>query len=80
MATELDAPPIESAGDITAAKGEGGVDYIAPGNGDDGDAGIADLEARAEAMYLKVMDMNMTFQENTAGEKVAKDQSGKVQN
>jgi hypothetical protein len=49
-----------------------------PGNGDSG--GIGQLEARAEALYLKIMDMNMTFQENTAGEKVAKDQSGKVQN
>ncbi len=49
-------------------------------NGDGDSGGIGELEARAEALYLKIMDMNMTFQENTAGEKVAKDQSGKVQN
>lgn len=54
-------------------------EYTPPADQGTGD-GIAELEARAEALYLKVMDMNMTFQENTADEKVAKDQSGKVQN
>ena len=54
------------------------ANYETPGDGDSG--GIGELEARAEALYLKVMDMNMTIQENTAGEKVAKDQSAKVQN
>ncbi|MEM6942839.1 MAG: hypothetical protein AAF416_04645 [Pseudomonadota bacterium] len=48
------------------------------GNGDSG--GLAGLTARAEALYLHVMNLNMTFQEDTAPEKVAKDQSGKVQN
>ncbi|WP_299285106.1 hypothetical protein [uncultured Tateyamaria sp.] len=56
-----------------------GPDYTPPPEPDQGD-GIAQLEARAEALYLRIMDMNMTFQENTADEKVAKDQSGKVQN
>ncbi|MFQ6550993.1 hypothetical protein AAD018_001440 [Aestuariibius insulae] len=43
------------------------------------DAAAQDLEDRANTLYLKVMDMNMDFQEATAGAKVAKDQSGKVQ-
>lgn len=50
------------------------------GGTENGDSGLAELTARAEALYLHVMDLNMTFQEDTAHEKVAKDQSGKVQN
>ena len=36
------------------------------------------LTTRANDLYYQVMDMNMDFQEQTAGAKVAKDQSGKV--
>lgn len=52
---------------------------VETGGAGGGDA-LAGLTARAEELYLHVMDLNMTFQEETAEEKVAKDQSGKVTN
>ena len=59
-----------------------GINDPAPSNGGDAntvDRGAAeDLADRANALYYQVMDMNMDFQESTAGAKVAKDQSGKV--
>jgi hypothetical protein len=44
------------------------------------DEGLGALTARAEALYLRIFDLNLTFQEDTAAEKVTKDQSGKVTN
>ncbi|MFQ6550992.1 hypothetical protein AAD018_001435 [Aestuariibius insulae] len=66
----------------TAEVDEGTVDSPEHNSGSPNevnDAAASDLEDRANKLYLKVMDMNMDFQENTAGAKVAKDQSGKVQ-
>lgn len=48
-------------------------------NGGASDGGMSELTARANALYSQMMEANISFQQKTAGEKVAKDQSGKVQ-
>ncbi|MEP3636089.1 MAG: hypothetical protein ABJM43_19790 [Paracoccaceae bacterium] len=41
-------------------------------------AGMEALTARANALFFQIMDLNMTFEEQTGGQKAAKNKSGQV--
>lgn len=41
-------------------------------------AGMEALTARANALFFQIMDLNMTFEEKTGGQKAAKNKSGQV--